>query len=121
MRHSVRARIALTLAVAIAPVAIDGRGLTANESFAVNPAITLGSTNYFTLQPGASKRFTTSVEIRVCNDEGPTLTALVDPEGKRPLAEGQCMLVIGRIVTVVNDSDRPARIHASIAQRTHGN
>jgi hypothetical protein len=47
----------------------------------VNASTTLGSTNYFTLQPGASKHFWNGVEVRVCNDEGPTLTALVDPDG----------------------------------------
>jgi hypothetical protein len=120
MWHNMRARIALIVAVAVAPFAIDGRGLTTNDSFA-NSSIGIGSTNYFTLQPGASKDFTTSLEIRVCNDEGPPLTAYVDPQGRRLLAEGECMLVIGHIVTVTNDSNRPARIHASIAQRTHGN
>ena len=120
MRHNMRASIVLTLAVVAAPFAIDGRGVSSNDSFAVNASITLGSTNYFTLEPGASKGFTTGVEVRVCNDEGPTLTALVDPDGRRPLAEGECMLVIGHIETVMNDSNRPARIHETIAQRTHG-
>jgi hypothetical protein len=121
MRHNMRACVALTMAVAIAPFAIDGRGITPNDSFAVNASTTLGSTNYFTLQPGASKHFWNGVEVRVCNDEGPTLTALVDPDGSRPLSEGECMLVIGHILTVVNDSNRPARFHLTIQQRTHGN
>jgi hypothetical protein len=49
------------------------------------------------------------------------LAALVNPDGSRPLAEGECMLVIGHILTVVNDSNRPARFHLTIQQRTHGN
>jgi hypothetical protein len=120
MSYDTKACIALAIAIAVAPFAIDGRGLTSNDSFAVNASITLGSTNYFTLEPGASKGFTTGLEVRVCNDEGPTLTALVDPDGSRPLAEGECMLVIGHILTVRNDSNRAARIHETIAQRTHG-
>jgi hypothetical protein len=116
-----RACVALTMAAAVAPFAIDGRGLTSNDSFAVNASTTLGSTNYFTLQPGASRHFWNGVEVRVCNDEGPMLTALVDPDGSRPLSEGECMLVIGHALTVVNDSNRPARIHLTIQQRTHGN
>jgi hypothetical protein len=59
-----RACVALTMAIAAAPFAIDGRGLTSNDSFAVNASTTLGSTNYFTLQPGASKRFYNGVEVR---------------------------------------------------------
>jgi hypothetical protein len=114
-----RTCIALMIAVAVAPFAIDGRGLTTNDSFA-NSSIGIGSTNYFTLQPGTSKDFTTSLETRVCNDDGPPLTADVDPRGRRPLAEGECMLVIGHIVTVMNDSNRPARIHETIVQRTLG-
>ena len=121
MRHNMKAAIVLTIAVAAVPFAIDGRGITSNDSYAVNASITLGSTNYFTLAPGASKSFTTGLEVRVCNDEGPTLTALVEPDGRRPLSEGECMLVIGHILTVLNDTNRPARIHETIAQRTHGN
>jgi hypothetical protein len=100
---------------------MDGRGLSSNDSFAVNASTTLGSTNYFTLQPGASKRFYNGVEVRICNDEGPMLTVLFDPEGRRPLSEGECILVIGHSTTVVNDSNRVARIHLTIQQRTHGN
>jgi hypothetical protein len=121
MRYDTKACIALAIAIAVAPVAIDGRGVTSNDSFAVNASTTLGSTNYFTLQPGASKHFYNGVEVRICNDEGPMLTALVDPDGTRPLWEGECMLVIGHAVTIRNDANRPARFHLTIQQRTHGN
>ena len=65
MKHNMKACAALTMAVAVAPFAIDGRGFTPNDSFAVNASTTLGSTNYFTLQPGASRHFLNGVEVRV--------------------------------------------------------
>src|SRR5215469_15307143 len=64
--------MAMAMAIAAAPLAVSWQGVVLNDGAAAN-----GSTNYVTLQPGATKTFPMGTEIRVCHDDGPPLEATI--------------------------------------------
>ena len=107
--------IALAAAIAAAPFAISQRGVVINDGAAAN-----GTTNYFTLQPGATKTFSNGTEIRICHDDGPPLDVMIggDTDATRMLKDSMCVYSIGRNVTLKNTTSSPIRVHSSSVQKT---
>jgi hypothetical protein len=107
--------IALAMAIAAAPLAVSRQGLVMNDGAAAN-----GSTNYFILQPGATKTFPMGTEIRVCHDDGPPLDATIGEGGgmTRLLKDQMCVYSIGHNLTVKNTTNEPIRFHSSSVQKS---
>ena len=114
MLRKFQAGMAMAMAIAAAPLAISWQGVVLNDGAAAN-----GSTNYFTLQPGATKTFPMGTEIRVCHDDGPALDATIG-EGTgvtRTLKDSMCLYSIGHNLTLKNTTNEPIRFHSSSVQK----
>jgi len=111
MLRTMKARMALTLAVALAPAGLSTQGLI--EKNAMAGAI------YRTgmMAPHSTRAYTSGGELRVCN-EGPVTVrlyisnSLTNSSTDSLLEPGRCNQSWGHIMTVVNDSNVPADVWA---------
>src|SRR5215475_6914271 len=103
----------MAVVFAVAPFALSRDGIVEAESEAGN-----GNTNFYSLKPGASHSFYSGVEIRLCHDDGPPLAALMEPQGARVLTDADCVYSVGHALTLKNESNIPALVHATTVQKS---
>ena len=105
MLRTMKARMALVLAIALAPARFSVQGLIENNAMA-NATYRPGM-----MAPHSKRAYTSGGELRVCND-GPVAVRLYVNDSDSLLVPGQCNQSWGHIMTVVNDSNVPANVWA---------
>ncbi len=105
MLRTMKARMALVLAVALAPAGFSVQGLIENDAMA-NATYRPGL-----MAPHSTRAYTSGGELRVCND-GPVAVRLYVNDSVSQLEPGRCNQSWGHIMTVVNDSNVPANVWA---------
>jgi hypothetical protein len=106
-----KARAALALAVALAPVGFSAEGLIENNAMA-NATYRPGM-----MAPHSTRAYTSGGELRVCN-EGPVAVrlyisnSLSNSSTDSLLEPGRCNQSWGHMMTVVNESNVPANVWA---------
>jgi hypothetical protein len=111
MLRKMKARMALALAVALAPVGFSTQALI--EKTAMAGAIYRPGA----MAPHSTRAYTSGGELRVCND-GPVAVrlyisnSLTDSSTDSLLEPGRCNQSWGHMMTVVNDSNVPAGVWA---------
>jgi hypothetical protein len=111
MLRTMKARMALVLAVALAPTAFSTQGLVEKNAMA-NATYRPGM-----MAPHSTRAYTSGGELRVCND-GPVAVrlyisnSLTSRSTDSVLAPGRCNQSWGHMMTVVNDSNVPANVWA---------
>jgi hypothetical protein len=105
MLRTMKARMALALAVALAPAGLSTHGLIEKNAMAgaiYRPGL---------MAPHSKRAYTSGGELRVCND-GPVTVRLYINDSDSLLEPGRCNQSWGHIMTVVNDSNVPANVWA---------
>ena len=111
MLRTMKARAALALAVALAPVGFSAEGLIENNAMA-NATYRPGM-----MAPHSTRAYTSGGELRVCND-GPVSVrlyisnSLSNGSTDSVLAPGRCNQNWGHMMTVVNESNVPVNVWA---------
>jgi hypothetical protein len=105
MLRTMKARMALVLAVALAPVGFSAHGLIEKNAMA-NATYRPGM-----MAPHSTRAYTSGGELRVCND-GPVSVRLYINDSDSLLEPGRCNQSWGHIMTVVNESNVPVTVWA---------
>ena len=105
MLRTMKARMALVLAIALAPAGLSVQGLIENNAMA-NATYRSGM-----MAPHSKRAYTSGGELRVCNN-GPVAVRLYINDSDSLLEPGRCNQSWGHIMTVVNDSNVPADVWA---------